>query len=75
MNKSNSPAIIVEVKLEEVPQELIVADGTLSGDLPLKLAARWRDQIMVVVNGKVVGSDVRLKIGDRVVVLPKMAGG
>ena len=56
-------------------QELRVPDGTLSGDVPAILVPKWQDHVLVVVNGRVAGSDVCLKKGDRVAVLPKMAGG
>jgi molybdopterin converting factor small subunit len=65
----------IEVKLGECPQELQVPDGTLSGDVPAILAPKWRNNVLLVVNGRVAGTDVCLKKGDRVVVLPKMAGG
>ena len=75
MNESITPTVWIQVKLGECPQELRVPDGTLSGDVPARLLPKWQDYVLVVVNGRVAGSDVSLKKGDRVVVLPKMAGG
>ncbi len=75
MNESMTPTVRIQIKLGECPQELRVPGGTLSGDVPARLVPKWQDHVLVVVNGRVAGSDVRLKKGDRVVVLPKMAGG
>ena len=75
MSKSSPPSVTIEVKLGEQPQKLVLAEGTPISKIPLELDSKWREQIMVVVNGKVAGSDVHIKAGDRVVVLPKMAGG
>jgi molybdopterin converting factor small subunit len=77
MNESMPNSVNIQVKLGERPQELRVPDGTLCGDLYLhtKLAPKWRDHVLVVVNGRIAGSDVYLRKGDRVVILPKMSGG
>ena len=75
MNESMTPTVRIQVKLGDCPQEMRVPDGTLSGNVAAILVPKWRDHVLVVVNGRVAGSDVRLRKGDRVVVLPKMAGG
>lgn len=75
MNESITPTVRIQVKLGDCRQEMRVPDGTLSGNVAAILVPKWRDHVLVVVNGRIAAPDVCLKDGDRVVVLPKMAGG
>lgn len=65
----------VVVKLTERPETMELAEGACVSELIRKLSPRWRDNVLVVVDGKVARPDDPLRSSDRVVVLPLMSGG
>lgn len=68
---------LVEVRVRLSGQETIlrVPEGTPVGTLPKRLDRKWRDNVVVIVNGKVAKKDDLLDPMDRVVILPLLAGG
>ena len=68
-------SVKVRMKLGREETVLEVPDGTPVKNVIARVAPEWRDNILVVVNGKSVNEDDLLHASDRVVILPLLAGG
>lgn len=65
----------VHIKLGEHPEILELSEGATVSELIQKLDPRWRDNVLIVVDGKVAKPNDPLQSSDRVVVVPLMSGG
>jgi sulfur carrier protein ThiS len=54
---------------------LEVPEGTSVGALLQRLEPQWRDNVLVIANGKVAHMNDLLNASDRVLILPLLAGG
>jgi sulfur carrier protein ThiS len=76
--KSNTnerkPGVHVLVKLD-AENTLTVPDNTRVAALSQYLDPRWRDHVIVLVNGRVAAEESILHASDRVVIVPLVAGG
>jgi molybdopterin converting factor small subunit len=67
--------VAVQLKLGELRKQIEVPAGCTAAELATLLPDKWRQSHIVVINGKLSGPGSTLQIGDRVVLLPKLAGG
>ena len=65
----------VEVKLTDKEKIIEVEEGTSVRNLLPQLEPRWRDNVIVIVNGKVARNEDLLSSSDRILILPLLAGG
>jgi molybdopterin converting factor small subunit len=63
------------VKLGEKETVLEAPEGTSVEALVKKLEAKWRDNVLVISNGKAAKATDLLYASDRVLILPLLAGG
>jgi len=65
----------VEVKLTDKEKIIEVEEGTSVKNLLPQLESRWRDNVIVIVNGKAARNEDLLSSSDRILILPLLAGG
>ncbi len=67
--------VAVQLKLGELRKQIEVPAGSTAAELATLLPDKWRRSHIVVINGKLAGPGNTLQNGDRVVLLPNLAGG
>ncbi len=67
--------VAVQLKLGEIRKQIEVPAGCTAAELATLLPDKWRQSHIVVINGKLSGPGSTLQNGDRVVLLPNLAGG
>jgi sulfur carrier protein ThiS len=65
----------IQVKLGGEEAILQVPQGTLVKSILERMEPKWRNNVLVVVNGKIANKEDKLLSSDRVLVLPLLAGG
>jgi sulfur carrier protein ThiS len=65
----------LEVRLGEKEKIIEVEEGTPVGDLIQQLEPQWRDNVLVIANGRVAKAKDLLNAADRILILPLLAGG
>jgi len=63
------------MKLGEEEVMLEVPEGTTVGTLLETLEPRWRGNVIVFSNGKIISMNHVLSASDRILILPLLAGG
>ena len=65
----------VEVKLGEKEMVLEVPEGAPVEALLERLEPKWRENVLVIANGKVAKAKDLIHASDRILILPLLAGG
>jgi sulfur carrier protein ThiS len=65
----------VEVKLIDKEKIIDVEEGTSVENLLQQLEPQWRDNVLVIANGKVAKAKDLIHASDRIMILPLLAGG
>ena len=65
----------VQVELSEKKDILKVPQGTPVRNILERLEPKWRNNVLVLVNGKIANKEDKLLSSDRVLILPLLAGG
>ncbi len=65
----------VQVELSEKKDILKVPQGTPVRSILERLEPKWRNNVLVLVNGKIANKEDKLLSSDRVLILPLLAGG
>jgi hypothetical protein len=67
--------IKVQVKLAGEDTILEVPEGTSVSALPDLLDPKWRENVLILINGKVADTRDLIRSSDCVLILPLLAGG
>jgi sulfur carrier protein ThiS len=65
----------VELKIGDQPETIETEEGISVESLLQRLELRWRDNVVVIVNGKVARAEDLLHASDRISIFPLLAGG
>jgi sulfur carrier protein ThiS len=65
----------VEVKLSDKAESIEAEEGVSVESLLQKLGPQWRNNVVVIVNGRVAKAEDLLHASDRIVIFPLLAGG